>query len=58
MTAGGSKSFVDNSVNNFHVGSNHPGGVSGAETKRMLLEVVEERERKRRAAQRSNMATD
>ena len=58
VTAGGGKSFVDNSVNNFHVGSNHPGGVSGAETKRMLLEVVEERERKRRAAQRSNMATD
>lgn len=58
VTAGGGKSFVDNSVNNFHVGSNHPGGISGAETKRMLLEVVEERERKRRAAQRSNMATD
>ncbi|MNG58048.1 Phage-related minor tail protein [compost metagenome] len=58
VTAGGGKSYVDNSVNNFHVGSNHPGGVSGAETKRMLLEVVEERERKRRAAQRSNMATD
>lgn len=58
VTAGGGKSFVDNSVNNFHVGSQHPGGTSAAETKRMLLEVVEERERKRRAAQRSNMATD
>lgn len=58
VTAGGGKAFVDNSVNNFHVGSQHPGGTSAAETKRMLLEVVEERERKRRAAQRSNMATD
>lgn len=58
VTAGGGKSFVDNSVNNFQVGSQHPGGTSAAETKRMLLEVVEERERKRRAAQRSNMATD
>ena len=54
----GGKSYVDNSVNNFHVGSQHPGGASAAETKRMLLDVVEERERKRRAAQRSNMATD
>ncbi|MBU5415468.1 phage tail tape measure protein, partial [Serratia ureilytica] len=58
VTAGGGKSYVDNSVNNFHVGSQHPGGASAAETKRMLLDVVEERERKRRAAQRSNMATD
>ncbi len=58
VTAGGGKSYVDNSVNNFHVGSQHPGGASAAETKRMLLDVVEERERKRRAAQRSNMAMD
>ena len=39
----GGKSYVDNSVNNFHVGSQHPGGASAAETKRMLLDVVEER---------------
>ncbi|CUY10191.1 phage tail tape measure protein [Serratia marcescens] len=58
VTAGGGKSYVDNSVNNFHVGSQHPGGASAAETKRMLLDVVEERERKRRAAQRSNMVMD
>lgn len=58
VSAGGGKSYVDNSVNNFHVASTHPGGLSGAETKRMLLDVVEERERKRRAATRSSLASD
>lgn len=45
VSAGGGKSYTDNSVNNFHVASSHPGGMTEAQTKRMLLQVVEERER-------------
>ncbi|CAI1147084.1 phage tail tape measure protein [Serratia ficaria] len=58
VKAPGGKSYVDNSVNNFHLGGKLPGGATAEETRRMLLEVVEERDRKRRAAMRSNMATD
>lgn len=58
VSAGGGKSYTDNSVNNFHVASSHPGGMTEAQTKRMLLQVVEERERKARAAQRSTLASD
>ncbi|ERK16758.1 Phage protein [Serratia fonticola AU-P3(3)] len=58
VSAGGGKSYTDNSVNNFHVASGHPGGMTEAQTKRMLLQVVEERERRTRAAQRSTLASD
>ncbi|WP_025119771.1 MULTISPECIES: phage tail tape measure protein [unclassified Serratia (in: enterobacteria)] len=58
VSAGGGRAYTDNSVNNFHVSSSHPGGMTEAETKRMLLQVVEDRERKARAAQRSTLASD
>lgn len=58
VSAGGGKAYTDNSVNNFHVASGHPGGMTEAQTKRMLLQVVEERERKARASQRSTLASD
>lgn len=58
VSAGGGKSYVDNSVNNFNIASNGPGGGSDAETKRMILAAMEERDRKNRAAARSSLASD
>jgi len=58
VSAGGGKSYVDSSVNHFHIASNGPGGGSEAETKRMVLAAMEERDRKNRAAARSSLASD
>lgn len=58
VSAGGGKSYTDNSVNNINITSSGPGGSGDDATKRQVLAALEERDRRNRAAARSSLASD